>query len=238
MAEAQGYDELPHRRVWLGSTEFRDDMEACVRGGLNDELRKKSNIRFAMEYYRQQPVQKWWASLGLLLCLLPTVLHVMWAFGSDTFFKSVQQGDIAAFAFIVPGVIFAHFNLWRQGLCLRVKIIHSVASLVGTVVNVALTAYLSTPSGSFGSNPRATISVLATALASLFVHVGSWQLLHEEVCGNLDRTEWADLLRLVWCSIPPENVAWQSLPNEERAWVQSKREEYLVCRWRELRSSR
>ncbi|KLJ06297.1 hypothetical protein EMPG_10281 [Blastomyces silverae] len=240
MSEAQDCNELHHRRVWLDSTEFKEDMEACERGGLNDELRKESNIHYAMEYYRQ-PVQKGWISFGLLF-LLPVVLHIIGACTSDTFLKSVQQGDIAALAFIVLGAFFTYFSLWyqredRHRPCLRVKIIHTASSLVGAGLNVALAAYLRADKEKLDSDPPATISVLAMALASPFVHVGSLQLLLKGVSGNLDKTEWADLLRLVRCSIPPENVAWQSLPDQERAWVESKRAEYLTRRCQELNST-
>ncbi|EEH06088.1 predicted protein [Histoplasma capsulatum G186AR] len=176
MAESQIGDELPYRRVWLDSREFEDDLKAYAANGLDDELRARSNVAFAEEYYKQ-PVRKGWASL-ILSFWLPTVLHITGTCTSDVFIKSVQQRDVAPLILLVLGMVMTSFSLWYQrednhkpGV--GVKFLHGLGSLVVTGLNAALAAYIL---GTARGKPdlRAAISSIVMAILPAAPERGSW----------------------------------------------------------------
>ncbi|OAX84555.1 hypothetical protein ACJ72_01074 [Emergomyces africanus] len=223
-------NEPLHRRVWLDSEAFKDDLDACIiNRGVQNRQRNRSNALYAIEYYKQ-PVKKGSSSV-VLLFLLPTVLHFIGTCTSDIFLKCVQQPDSATSIFIAFNMIFTYISLgyqWedRRRPCLRVQIIHNVSSLLVAGTNVAFAAYVGIDREKSGL--RGLISAVTMALVSFLTSVGSSQLLIKGVIVSLGKTKWTSRLSLLWHSTPPEDVAWQSLPDAERAWAQSKREEYLA----------
>ncbi|QSS59375.1 hypothetical protein I7I51_08810 [Histoplasma capsulatum] len=179
MSESQIADELPHRRVWLKSKDFKDDLEAYAANGLDDEPRARRNATFAEEYYKQ-PVRKGWASL-ILSFWLPRVLHITGTCTSDVFIKSVQQRDVALLILLALDMVMTSFSLWYQredshkpGV--GVKFLHGLGSLVVTGLNAALVAYILGTSR-WKPDLRAAISSIVMAIVSLYASAGSFLLL-------------------------------------------------------------